>query len=258
VTWVGPFAAAAPAIEALNAGAIDITVGSSTSTVAALAAKAPIVLFTYQPMGPGAEAILVKAAGPIHRITDLIGRKVAVNRGGTGEYLLTRALETNGIAPSRVERVYLGPADAGPAFAAGAVDAMTAWDPFLSIALNAYGARVLADGAAIGSENAVVMIARRDFAARHAALLATIYRALLDTNRWSLAHPREAGLLWTRALGVPPELAPAFAARDAVPTGPATAARAAIIARVAAWYAASGIVAVAPSVSGSTLDLSGE
>ena len=109
VEWDGPFPAAAPAVEAMNAGAIDITVGSSTSSVASLAAKAPIVIFAYQRMSPDGEAILVKAGSPIHSIADLAGHSVAVNRGGTGEYLLMRALEKNGVDPARVKRVYLGP-----------------------------------------------------------------------------------------------------------------------------------------------------
>src|SRR5436190_268795 len=34
VEWAGPFPAAAPAFEALNASSIDITAGSSTSSIA--------------------------------------------------------------------------------------------------------------------------------------------------------------------------------------------------------------------------------
>ena len=84
VEWDGPFSASAPAVEALNAGAIDITVGSSTSSVASLAAKAPIVVFAYQRMGPDGEAILVKQDSPIHSVAELAGHSVAVNRGGRG------------------------------------------------------------------------------------------------------------------------------------------------------------------------------
>ena len=134
VEWDGPFSASAPAVEALNANAIDITVGSSTSSVTSLSAKAPIVVFAYQRMGPDGEAILVKQDSPIHSISDLAGHSVAVNRGGTGEYLLLTALQRHGVDPATVKRVYLNPPDASSAFASDAVDAMTAWDPFLSVA----------------------------------------------------------------------------------------------------------------------------
>ena len=255
VEWDGPFVAAAPAVEAMNAGAIDVTVGSSTSAVASLAAGAPIVIFAYQRMSPKAEAILVKADGPIRSIADLTGHSVAVNRGGTGEYLLLRALQTNGIDPARVRRVYLGPADAGPAFASGAVDAMAAWDPFLTIALSTYGARVLADGARIGSDNAVVTIARRDFAQEHAPLLRAVYGAILSDNEWAVANKTAAGAVWAQALGLPDTMASALGANNAVPTGPASPAQADQIARIADWYAREGIIPAVPAMDGSTLDL---
>ena len=256
VEWDGPFPAAAPAVEALNAGAIDITLGSSTSSVASLAADAPIVIFAYQRMGPDAEALVVKDASPIHGIADLPGHSVAVNRGGTGEYLLARALQTHGIDPATVKRVFLGPADAGPAFASGAVDAWVAWDPFLSIALDDYGARVVANGPAMGSQNAIVMLASRDFTAQHRPLLQAVYDTLLSDNAWSVAHKAEAGAIWATALKVPSAMAAPFGERDAVPTIAVGPAQARQIGSIAAWYVAAGIIPAMPNLAGSTIDLS--
>ena len=256
VEWDGPFPAAAPAVEALNAGAIDITLGSSTSSVASLAANAPIVIFAYQRMGPDAEALVVKNASPIHGIADLPGHSVAVNRGGTGEYLLMRALEVHGIDPATVRRVYLGPADAGPAFASGAVDAWVAWDPFLTIALETYGARVVANGPAMGSENAIVLLASRDFTARHRALLQVAFDTLLADNAWSVANKQEAGAIWARELKAPATMAATFGANDAVPTIAVGPAQTQQIDHVADWYAQAGIIAAKPDMRGSTVDLS--
>ncbi len=256
IEWDGPFPAAAPAVEALNAGAIDITLGSSTSSVASLSARAPIVIFAYQRMGPDAEALVVPGNSPIRSIADLPGHSVAVNRGGTGEYLLMRALQTHGIDPATVRRVYLGPADAAPAFASGAVDAWIAWDPFLTTARDSYGARVVANGPAMGSENAIVMLASRDFTARHRALLQAVYDTLLTDNAWAVAHPLEAGMIWARELKVPAAMAAAFGANDAVPTIAVGPAQTLQIDHVADWYAQAGIIPAKPDMQGSTIDLS--
>jgi sulfonate transport system substrate-binding protein len=256
VEWAGPFPAAAPAIEALNADAIDITVGSSTSSIAALAARAPIVIFAYQPMGADAEALIVKTDSPIHRIEDLAGHSVAVNRGGTGEYLLMQALQRHGVDPALVRRVYLGPADAAPVFASGSVDAWAAWDPFLSVALMQYGARVLANGHEIGSQNAIVMVASRAFVTQHRSLLKTIYDTLRSDNTWSLANPHAAGLVWTHELHLPDVLAPVLGTHNAMPTVAVGPQQAAQIASIAQWYVQSGIVPSVPDVGISTLDLS--
>lgn len=255
VAWSGPFAAAAPAMEAMNAGAIDITAGSSTSSITALAAGVPMVVFAYQTMSPASEAILVPRDSPMRTLRDLEGHTVAVNRGGTGEYLLMRALDRNGIDPSTVQRVYLSPSDSGPSFLAGRVDAWATWDPFVAIGTVAYGGRVLADGAAIQSENAVVLIASTAFARQHAALLQTVFSVLRAENAWSLAHKTEAGLIWAKEMGIPASFGAVLGANDAVPTTAVTAADEAQMADIADWYFAQKIVPRKPDIAAGVVQL---
>ena len=255
VQWSGPFAAAAPAMEAMNAGAIDITAGSSTSSITALAAGVPMVVFAYQLMSPGSEAILVPQASPIKTLKDLEGHTVAVNRGGTGEYLLMRALDQNGIDPSRVRRVYLSPSDSGPSFLAGRVDAWATWDPFVAIATARYGGRILADGAAIQSENAVVLIAATAFARKHPGLLNIVFDVLQAENAWGLAHKTEAGQIWAKEMNIPSSFAVALGANDAVPTTAVTAADEAQMSDIADWYVNQKIVARKPDIAAGVVRL---
>ncbi|PHK93131.1 sulfonate ABC transporter substrate-binding protein [Pseudoroseomonas rhizosphaerae] len=257
VEWAGPFAAAAPALEALNAGSIDITAGSSPACVTALSAGIPMVIFAYQKMSPAAEGILVKRDSPIRTLAELRGRSVAVNRGGTGEYLLVRALERHGIDPASVRRAYLTPSDSGAAFAQGHVDAWASWDPFIAIALRAYDARVLADGAAIGSDNAVTLMAHAEMAARRCPLLQAVFAACRADNEWAQANPAEAGRIWTGAMGLPAELAPAIGANNAVPMRAPTEADVAQIARIADWYVAHRIVPRRPDIAAGVVRLEG-
>lgn len=256
VEWAGPFAAAAPAIEALNAGAVDLTVGSSTSFVTARAAGVKAVLFACQRIRPAGEAILVGGTSPLRTVSDLAGRSVAVNRGGTGEYLLMRALDRAGVAPGQVKRVYLGPVDANAAFASGAVDAWAIWDPFLSIALSNLGARVLADGAAAGSENAVAYFVSQSFLAAHRPAVVAVLAAMTQENAWATAHTAEAGAIWARDMGLPASLAARLGEINTPPIGPVTAAQAATIGRIADFYAESRILPQRPDVSPFLVDLS--
>jgi sulfonate transport system substrate-binding protein len=255
VEWAGPFAAAAPALEALNGGSIDITAGSSTACITGLAAGVPMLIFAYQKMSAGAEGILVKQDAPIRSLHDLAGRSVAVNRGGTGEYLLMRALERNGVDAASVKRIYLSPSDSGAAFTQGHVDAWSTWDPFISIALKTYAARVLADGAAIGSDNAVTLMASRAFAERKRALLQVIYATAMADNAWSLANKPEAGAIWARAMNIPVSFGPEIGENNAVPTGGVTDADIAQISQIADWYVSSKIVPRRPDISAGIIKL---
>jgi ABC-type nitrate/sulfonate/bicarbonate transport system substrate-binding protein len=109
VTWDGPFPASAPAVEALNGGAVDLTGGSSTSFITSRAGGVKLVMFAYQPQSAGNEGIVVRADSTLHSLADLQGHTVAVNRGGTGEYLLVRALTKANVPADRVTRAYLAP-----------------------------------------------------------------------------------------------------------------------------------------------------
>ncbi|MGP4693083.1 aliphatic sulfonate ABC transporter substrate-binding protein [Agrobacterium cavarae] len=255
VEWAGPFPAAAPAFEALNAGSIDITAGSSTSAIAALSAKIPLVIFAYQKMSPGAEGIVVKKDSGIASIKDLAGKKVVVNRGGTGEYLLMQGLQTNGVDPKSVERVYLSPSDSGPSFTQGHVDAWATWDPFLTIAETAYDGKVVADGAAIKSDNAVVLVASKEFAKSKADQLQFVFDVIKSENAWAVANKEEAGTVWVKEMNVPSNLAAKIGENNAVPTTSVTDADVKQIGAVAEWYAKSGIIPALPNVKDSVISL---
>lgn len=255
VEWAGPFPAAAPAFEALNAGSIDITAGSSTSAIAALSAKIPLVIFAYQKMSPGAEGIVVKTDSGIASIKDLAGKKVAVNRGGTGEYLLMQGLQTNGVDPKSVERVYLSPSDSGSSFTQGHVDAWATWDPFLTIAETAYDGKVVADGAAIKSDNAVVLVASKEFATSKADQLQLVFDVIKSENAWAVANKEEAGAVWVKEMNVPSNLAAKIGENNAVPTTSVTNADVKQIGAVAEWYAKSGIIPALPNVKDSVVSL---
>ncbi|MGZ9724083.1 aliphatic sulfonate ABC transporter substrate-binding protein [Rhizobium miluonense] len=255
VEWAGPFPAAAPAFEALNAGSIDITAGSSTSAITALAAKVPLVVFAYQKMAAGSEGIVVKRDSDIGSIKDLAGKKVAVNRGGTGEYLLMRGLATNGVDPKSVERVYLSPSDSGPSFTQGHVDAWATWDPFLTIAEKAYDGKVVADGAAIRSDNAVVLVASREFAQSKPGQLQLVFDVIKSENAWAVANKTEAGAIWVKEMNVPADLAKKIGENNAVPTTAVSKADAEQIGKVAEWYAKNGIIPNAPDINSGVISL---
>lgn len=255
VEWAGPFAAAAPAVEALNAGAVDMTVGSSTSFITSRAAGVKLVMFGYQRMLPAAESILVPAQSPIRTVADLVGRSVAVNRGGTGEYILVRALTKAGIPLDKIRRVYLGPVDANAAFTSGAVDAWAIWDPFLSIALETGKARVIADGAQSGSENAVAYFVSDSYLAANRPVVDAVLSVLERENAWARANVAEAGAIWAREMGLPASLAARLGANNTPTVSAVGNAQAAQVEHIADWYVQNGIVPARPEIGRFLVDL---
>jgi len=189
VTYTAPFPAYAPAAEAIHGGSVDIATGSITSAIGSLSGNSDVTIFAAQRSDDAAEGIVVPKGSPVRTISDLRGRTVAVNQGGTGEYLLLKALKEAGVPASAVKRRYIPPADAAPAFASGKVDAWAVWGTFFATAQTAYGGRVLTTGGRIGSQNDLVYVARTAFLRAHPNLVKIIANNIFNASRRARADP---------------------------------------------------------------------
>jgi sulfonate transport system substrate-binding protein len=222
VEWLGPFAAYAPAGEGLNAGAIDMSTGSSTSALSSFGGASTLALFAYQWDAGDSSGILVKKNSPIKTLADLAGRTVAVNRGGSGDYNLAKALETAGVASDQVKRAYLSPTDSAAAFTQDHVDAWSSWGMYFPIGLALYDARVVSFAKDFRSENAVVYVVRQAFAQAHPEVIGPVLEELQASAKWARERRAEAAKLWEGELKLNPAVAQLLASYempDPVPLG---------------------------------------
>lgn len=203
VEWVGPFPAFAPVLEAVNAGEVDFTSGGDIPGISGLVGGTPVCVLAYQPPIPEAEAILVKADSPIRSPQDLIGKKVAVNRGGWGEHLLLKVLAQANIPKEQVERVYLSPTDALPAVTQGHIDAWSVWEPNVSIAEVEHDLRPIASGEA-ASHYGVYMV-QKDFLANNAAAAKATLEAIQQEADWAVQNKSAAAELFGKSTDLKPD-----------------------------------------------------
>lgn len=97
----------------------------------------------YDPHGLDAEGIMVQKDSKIKKLSDLRGKKIAVQKGSNAHYLLVKALASAKLAPSDVEIAFLKPSEARAAFERKDVDAWSIWDPYLAAAETLPNARLL-------------------------------------------------------------------------------------------------------------------
>lgn len=204
VQWVGPFPNHAPSLQAVVGGSADFGFGGSTTpALAAIIAGSPLVFTQFLVVNPRSTAIIVKDDSGIRGIHDLVGRSVAVNRSGLGEFLLVAALEKNGVDRSKVRFVYLNPPDAGPAFAQGKVDAWSMWSPGVDIArTEAKGRNIFLEGRDLdfGIDFSSWLTHRR-FAEENPDIVRAVNAAFAAEGRWATEHPQEAERLNQREGG---------------------------------------------------------
>ena len=87
IEW-SEFPAAAPILEALNAGALDVGYTGDLSFLTVYAAGAPIKAIGGTRSDARTQAILVRKDSPIRTAEDLKGKRLAGTRGGWGQFLI--------------------------------------------------------------------------------------------------------------------------------------------------------------------------
>lgn len=196
------FAAAAPLLEALNAGAIDAGgVGDAPFTFAA-AAGVPVRAFLAFRNRQDGLAILVRPDSPIRTVPDLKGQRIATNRGSIGHQIVLAALEEAGLPAESVRFHFLPPADAKLALASGAVDAWATWEPYTSAAELAGLVRVVRDGNGI-TPGLSFAVASETALATKRVLLADYAARLARARAWALKDPAPYAAVWSKLIGLP-------------------------------------------------------
>ena len=201
VKWV-EFPAGPQLLEGLNVGAVDVGYVGEAPPIFGQAAGAKFAYIGHDPAAPTAEAILVSKDSPIKSVTELKGKKVALNKGSNVHYLLVKLLEKNGLKFSDVQAVYLPPADARAAFESKAVDAWVIWDPFQAAAEKATGARVLADGTALVN-NYQYYLGEREYVGRNPKVIQALFDDAVAQGRWLKANLKQAAEIIAPLQGLP-------------------------------------------------------
>jgi ABC-type nitrate/sulfonate/bicarbonate transport system substrate-binding protein len=133
------FTSANDMINALVAGQVDMVPGAPLVPVLSLESQYPgrfrvfahSIMTTEKPF----DRILVKTNSSINSVADLAGKKLALIPGTTAMNAMKAYLKKNGIDPASITYVQLAPTAQLAALQSDAVDALYAYEPVLTIAL---------------------------------------------------------------------------------------------------------------------------
>lgn len=195
------FQAGLPLLEAMNAGSVDFGATGGPPAVFAQAAGTPLVYVGASLPNPKSNAILVPRGSSITDVSQLKGKRVAVQQGSSSHALLIEALRRSGLDYGDIKPIYLQPSDARAAFQKGSVDAWAIWDPYFAVAQRTTGARVLTDGTGL-SNNRGFYLASRDLAEKHTEALRLIMYYLEQADSYAASHPAKVAPLISKELGV--------------------------------------------------------
>jgi sulfonate transport system substrate-binding protein len=189
IEW-SEFPAAAPILEALNAGALDVGYTGDLAFLSVYATGAPIKAIGGTRADARTQAILVRNDSPIKSIGDLKGKRLAGTRGGWGQFLIDATLEKAGNGTGDATFAPLGPVDAKIALVAGSIDGWAVWEPYVSYAMLKDNARIVANGEGLTPTITFYVASDQAIATKRAAVQDLVQR--LDKARlWSLDHVAE-------------------------------------------------------------------
>ncbi|WP_295844001.1 ABC transporter substrate-binding protein [Tardiphaga sp.] len=199
------FAAAAPLLEALGAGAIETgLVGDAPFTFAA-AANVPVKAIGAIRQTQEGLAILVPKESTIKSFDELKGKKIATGRGSIGHQLILAALESKGWTPADIQLVFLAPADAKVAYSRGSVDAWSTWEPYVSQEEVLFESRrvLTAEGLSAGLS---LQVATPTAIKDKRPELEDFLRRLTQARAWALNNADSYAQTWGKLMNVVPSV----------------------------------------------------
>jgi sulfonate transport system substrate-binding protein len=205
IEW-SEFPAAAPLLEAVGAGAVDLGEAGDAPFLFAYAGGARIKAVQAGRSGGSSTAILVRKDSPIASPADLKGKKIATGRGSIGHYLLLRVLENAGLKPTDASIVYLSPGDAKAAFTAGSIDAWVTWGSYVALARLHDAARILVDGEGLLGGFGYEAASERAIAEKRPQI-EDFLRRLAKARRWAADNPDAFGKVLAKETGLSEEVA---------------------------------------------------
>jgi len=220
VTWT-EFNAGPVQLEALNVGSIDFGDVGEAPPIFAQAAGAPLVYAGATVPRPKLEAVIVPKGSAVHSVTDLKGKRVALNKGSNVHYFLVKLLEKQGLAYGDVQTVFLAPPDARAAFEKGAIDAWVIWDPFLAAAQKTLDARLLADASGV-VHNRAYYFTSREFATRNPDVLKIAIDEVNAVDTWAAKNQAAAAAELSVVLGLDKRITELYLSRANFGTAPIT------------------------------------
>lgn len=255
VEFTGPYNPT-DAYAAVLSGNADATSTGTGSFIDFLAQGQPWMAFAIEYYEGDSQGIVAAPGSGITSLNDLKGRKVAIiKRGGTGDYVLHKALEHTDVDVEDVDVVEMSPSNFQAAFTSGQIDALSSFDQNLAAAVATPGAKLLIDGEDYDNHNVSIHIVSKDFATRHPEAVKAMYRALVKESEAAQQRPTIITDAY-KEFGASDETAEQIAQFDVPKILPIDAQGRAMLEAQAKEYVDFGFIDTTPDIAAATMDCS--
>lgn len=189
---VTPVSHGKAALDLLAGGKVDLASAAEVPFVISVLKGAQLGIAATVVSVSTEMAVVARRDRAIAAPRDLLGKRVGVTFGTSGEYFLWAFLIRNKLPPDSVTLVDLPPGQMVQALTLGTIDAAATWEPVKSEAHAALAANALSLTAADAYTVTHVVIGRNDFLAARPVALEKLVRALLKAEAFTRSQPQQA------------------------------------------------------------------
>lgn len=197
-------------VEYLSASEVMRAFRNGQIEVAALTMDEVLTLLQYEPslrvilvtdISDGGDAIIARPH--INSLQELIGKRVGVEGSALGAYMLSRAMNQQGVDIRKIQIAQLDVNEHEAAYNRGDVDAVVTFDPVRTKLLS-LGAKVLFTSREIPGEIVDVLVTRQQVIEKNTTKLQAIVSAWFSALDYLKRDPATAAKLMSKRLGMEP------------------------------------------------------
>ena len=187
-----PYAFGKLALESVMEGKADLATAGDTPFVFAVMNGKKITTFATILTSNRNNAIVARQDRGIVKPSDLLGKKIGVTFGTTGDYFNYSFLLFHGIHENQVRRIGMNPGDMDEALSTGKVDAVSTWSPFRQQIQKKLGSNgVTFFGETLYTETFCVA-ATQEYVKKNPETVKKVLRALIKAEAFVKQHPDES------------------------------------------------------------------
>lgn len=188
-------------LQAFSAGQLDANCQTLNDTIAfAPNSINGQVVVLVNDNSAGNDKIIV--AENINTIQDLKGKKVALEEGLVDDFLLSLALEKNGMSRKDIQVVNLETGAAAAAFAAGQVDAVGAFPPFWLTALKRKNSKELLSSAEFPGAIPDLLVVSQKLVNERPEVVQGLVKTWFDIREFMQKNPEKADAIMAKRANV--------------------------------------------------------
>jgi ABC-type nitrate/sulfonate/bicarbonate transport system substrate-binding protein len=192
---VTPVSHGKAALDLLEAGKVDLASAAEVPFVISVLKGARLGIAATVASTSTEMVVLARRDRGIAKPRDLIGKRVGVTLGTSGEYFLWAFLIRHRLAPDAVAMVDVPPGQMVQALTEGKIDAAATWEPVKSDVLAALAQNAVVLTATDAYTVTHVVIGHSEFLSSRPVALERFVRALLKAERFARSEPHQAQAL---------------------------------------------------------------